>query len=95
MCRFLDAGSNETLRTQSQSASKKRQGTKSRGMGRRLSNERYGDLRLAAVIMDRVMVTERQLVTKRHDHACQHGRPGECLGHFHMRLKRVNRRSAC
>jgi hypothetical protein len=63
-------------------------------MGRRLSSGPYGDLSLAAVIMDCVMVTERQLIAKRDDHTCQHGKPGECLGHFHMRLKRVNWRSA-
>ena len=40
MCRFLDAGNNETLGALSEHASKKRQGTKSREMYR----ERYGDL---------------------------------------------------
>ena len=33
VCRFLDAGNNETLRTLSEPASKKRQGTKSRELG--------------------------------------------------------------
>jgi hypothetical protein len=43
MCRFLDAGNSETLRTLSGPASKKRQGTKSREVGHRLGSERYGD----------------------------------------------------
>jgi hypothetical protein len=38
---------NETLGALSEPASKKRQGTKSRGVGRRLGGERYGDLMLA------------------------------------------------
>jgi len=41
MCRFLDAGNNETLRTLSEPASKKRRGTKSREVGRRRSSECY------------------------------------------------------
>ena len=44
MCRFLDAGNNETLGALSEHASKKRQGTKSREVGPRLGSERYGDL---------------------------------------------------
>ena len=47
MCRFLDAGNTETLRTLSEPASKKRQGTKSREVGERLGSERYGNLMLA------------------------------------------------
>jgi hypothetical protein len=43
LCRFLDAGNSETLRTLSGPASKKRQGTKSREVGHRLGSERYGD----------------------------------------------------
>ena len=42
--RFLDAGNNETLRTLSEPASKKRQGTKSREVGHWPGSERYGDL---------------------------------------------------
>ena len=45
--RFLDAGNNETLRTLSAPASKKRQGTKSRAVREKRSSERYGDLMLA------------------------------------------------
>jgi hypothetical protein len=44
LCRFLDAGNDETLGTLSWPASKKRQGTKSREVGHRRGNRRYGDL---------------------------------------------------
>ena len=47
MCRFLDAGDNETLLKLRRPASKKRRGTKSREGWRRLGSERYGDLTLA------------------------------------------------
>jgi hypothetical protein len=40
MCRFLDAGDDETLL--SEPASKKRQGTKLREVGKRLGGARYG-----------------------------------------------------
>jgi hypothetical protein len=40
---FLDAGDDETIGMLSWPASKKRQGTKSREVGHRLSSERYGD----------------------------------------------------
>jgi len=43
----LDAGNAEVLRTLSELASKKRQGTKSRDFGERLGSEGYGDLMLA------------------------------------------------
>src|SRR6476660_6984506 len=42
VCRFLDAGNNETLRTLSEPASKKRQGTKSRAVGRWLAASAMG-----------------------------------------------------
>jgi hypothetical protein len=42
LCRFLDAGNNETLRTLSEPASKKRQGTKSRAVGRWLAASAMG-----------------------------------------------------
>ena len=51
MCRFLDAGNNEALRTLSRPASKKRQGTKSREVGHRLGSGRYGDLMSAPTLM--------------------------------------------
>jgi hypothetical protein len=41
MCWFLDAGNDETLRRLNWPASKKRQGTKSREVGHRLSSGRY------------------------------------------------------
>jgi hypothetical protein len=52
LCRFLDAGGTEALHTRGGPASKKRQGAKSRGAGRRLGGERYGDFRLAARSME-------------------------------------------
>jgi hypothetical protein len=52
LCRFLDAGDTEALRTLGKPASKKRQGTKSRSAGERLGGERYGDFRLAAHSME-------------------------------------------
>jgi hypothetical protein len=42
LCRFLDAGNNETLRTLSGPASKKRQGTKSREIGHWLAASAMG-----------------------------------------------------
>jgi hypothetical protein len=42
LCRFLDAGNNETLRTLREPASKKRQGTKSRAVGRWLAASAMG-----------------------------------------------------
>jgi hypothetical protein len=42
VCRFLDAGNNETLRTLSGPASKKRQGTKSREIGHWLAASAMG-----------------------------------------------------
>ena len=51
VCWFLDAGNDETLRTLSEPASKKRQGTKSREVGHRLSNERYEDCMSAPLSM--------------------------------------------
>ena len=47
LCRFLDAGDTETLRTLSRPASEKRRGTKSRQARRTLGGERHGDLELA------------------------------------------------
>src|SRR5258708_4774390 len=50
LCRFLDAGNDETLLALGRPASKKRQGTKSREVGYRLSSGRYGDLTLAPAV---------------------------------------------
>ena len=46
LCRFLDAGECKGSRTLDRPASKKRQGTKSRSVVRRIG-VRYGDLRVA------------------------------------------------
>ena len=54
---FWDAGDDETIGTLSWPASKKRQGTKSREVGHRLSSERYGDLMPAPLSM--VSATDR------------------------------------
>ena len=51
LCRFLDAGNDESLGRLSWPASKKRQGTKSREVGNWLGSERYGDLMLAPISM--------------------------------------------
>src|SRR5437870_13000038 len=58
MCRFLDAGNNEALRTLSRPASKKRQGTKSREVGHRRCSGRYGDLMAALSSMVDVTLPE-------------------------------------
>ena len=52
LCRFLDAGGINPLRRLGRPASKKRQGTKSRGGGPRLDGLRYGDFRLAEHSME-------------------------------------------
>jgi hypothetical protein len=51
LCRFLDAGNDEMLLARRRPASKKRQGTKSREVSHRLSNERYGNLVLTPAVM--------------------------------------------
>jgi hypothetical protein len=61
MCRFLDAGNDETLLALRRPASKKRQGTKSREVGRRLSSERYGDLILTPAVMVGAMLAQGDL----------------------------------
>ena len=48
---FLDAGDDETIGTLSWPASKKRQGTKSREVGHRLSSGRYEDCMSAPLSM--------------------------------------------
>src|SRR5262249_23734034 len=50
VCRFLDAGNGEWLLALGPPASKKRQGTKSREVGHRLSSEHYGDLILTPAV---------------------------------------------
>ena len=52
LCRFLDAGGIDPVRTLGRPASKKRQGTKSREAGCGWAACRYGDLRLAAHSME-------------------------------------------
>jgi hypothetical protein len=61
LCRFLDAGNDETLLALRRPASKKRQGTKSREVGRRLSSERYGDFILTPAVMVGAMLAQGDL----------------------------------
>ena len=61
LCRFLDAGGTEALHTRGGPASKKRQGTKSRGAGQRLGGERYGDFRLGPHSMGGATLRRRDL----------------------------------
>ncbi len=58
LCRFLDAGNDETLLALRRPASKKRRGTKSREVGHRLSRERYGDLILTPAVMVGTMLAQ-------------------------------------
>jgi hypothetical protein len=55
----LDAGGTEALHTHGGPASKKRQGTKSRGVGQRFGGERYGDFRLGPHSMGRDIAATR------------------------------------
>jgi len=57
----LDAGNDETLLALRRPASKKRQGTKSREVGHRLSSERYGDLILTPAVMVGAMLVQGDL----------------------------------
>ena len=66
LCRFLDAGNNETLRTLSGPASKKRQGTKSRESWALAGSECYGDFMLALIsIVERDARTTRSCMSAR------------------------------
>jgi hypothetical protein len=61
-------------------ASKKRQGTKSREVWRRLCSERYGDLILAPAVMVGAMPTPGDL------HGCMQGSLEGWNGHLDRRL---------
>ena len=50
LCRFLDAGGAKPLGTLGEPASKKRRGTKSRGVWGRVGSQRYGDLIFAPIM---------------------------------------------
>jgi hypothetical protein len=88
LCWFLDAGNDETLRTLNWPASKKRQDTKSREVGHRLSSERYGDLMPAPNSMIAVRLAGFDL------RVWTYGMPAECNGHFGGCSERINARSA-
>jgi hypothetical protein len=88
LCRFLDAGNSETLRTLSGPASKKRQGTKSREVGHRLGSERYGDLMPAPTSMVDATLVGCEL------HVCTQARSGACDRHLGGGSERIDGRSA-
>ena len=69
-------------------ASKKRQGTKSREVGRRLGSERYGDLIFAPAMTVGAMLAQGDL------DGCVQGSLEECNGHLGGRMDRINGRSA-
>ena len=88
LCRFLDAGGAEALHTRGGPASKKRQGTKSRGAGQRLGGERYGDFRLGSHSMGRDIAATRPAMPSRGGgRESEKKRPG-------LVLKGVNERRA-
>ena len=87
LCRFLDAGNNEALRTLSCQASKKRQGTKSREVGPRLGSERYGDLMSAPTSMAGATLARGDLAV------CAQGSPGACNKELGRPSQRINERS--
>jgi hypothetical protein len=68
-------------------ASKKRQGTKSRKVWRRLGGERYGDLIFASAMMG-AMLAQGDL------DGCAQGRLEARNGHLGRRVDRINGRSA-
>ena len=84
MCRFLDAGNDETLLALRRPASKKRQGTKSREVGHRLSSGRYGDLMLTSAVMVGALLARGYL------DGCAQGSLEECNGHLGSRVDRIN-----
>ena len=88
MCRFLDAGNDERLLVLGRPASKKRQGTKSREVGHRLSSERYGDLILTPAVMVGAMLAQGDL------DGCAQGSLEECNGHLGSGVDPINERPA-
>jgi len=85
----LDAGNDETVLALRRPASKKRQGTKSREVGERLSSERYGDLILAPAVMVGTMLAQGDL-----DGYAQRSLE-ERIGHLGSRVDDINGQSAC
>jgi len=69
-------------------AAEKRQGTKSREMGHRLSGERYGDLILTSAVMVGAMLARGDL------DECARGRLEECNGQLGSRVDGINGRPA-
>ena len=88
LCRFLDASNDETIRTLSWLASKKRQGAKSREVWHRPCSESYGDLKLAenSMIGVRWAGCDLQISAQ--------ARSGPCKGHLGVVSERINGRSA-
>jgi hypothetical protein len=87
LCRFLDAGNDETLLALRRPASKKRQGTKSREVWRRLYRERYGDLIFAPAVMVGAMPAPGDL------HGCSQGSLEAGNGYLGRRVGRIDWRS--
>jgi hypothetical protein len=87
LCRFLDAGNDETCLALGRPASKKRQGTKSREVWRRLCGERYGDLIFASAVMVGAMPAPGEL-----DGSAQGGLEAH-NGHLGRRVERIDGRS--
>src|SRR5215472_11258286 len=74
MCGFLDTGNDERRVALRRPASKKRQGTKSREVSRRLCRERYGDLIFAPAVMVGAMLASGDL------HGCGKGAWKRAMG---------------
>ena len=70
------------------SASKKRQGTKSREVWRRLCGERYGDLIIALAVLMGAMPAVGDM------HGCAQGSLEGCNGHLGHLVDRIDLRSA-
>jgi hypothetical protein len=84
LCRFLDAGNDERRVALRWPASKKRQGTKSREVSRRLCRERYGDLIFAPTVMVGAMLASGDL------HGCAEGSLEACNGYLGRRVDRID-----
>jgi hypothetical protein len=88
LCRFLDAGNDEMLLARRRPASKKRQGTKSREVRHRLSNERYGNLVLTPAVKVGAILAQGDL------EGCAQGSLEERNRHLGSRVDGINGRSA-
>jgi hypothetical protein len=85
---FLDAGNDERFPALWRPASKKRQGTKSREVWRRLCRQRFGDLIFASAVMVGAMPESGDL------HGCVQGSLEACNGHPGRRVDPIDGGSA-